>query len=92
MSMQVSVGTVTSHDLFSSLSAGLSPCDSIRECLHLDDKHHLAIQNVSFRGKDNPSSMVLLFWICFCCFSFKNLLEEGRRSGGFAKNVFTSPY
>ncbi len=85
MSKQVSVGTVTSHHLLSILSAGLRPCDGIRGCLHLDDKHHLAIQNVCFRSKDNPSSIALLFWICFCCFSFKNLLEEGR--GGWGGGV-----
>lgn len=82
MSVQVSVATVTSLDLLSILSTGLSPCDGIRECLHLDDKHHLAIQNVCFRGKDNPFSVAMLFRICFCCFSFKkNLQEEARERG-----------
>lgn len=60
MSLLVSVEMVTTHNLLSILSTGISPYDGIGNvCIWMTD--HLAIQNVCFRGKENPSSVALLF-------------------------------
>lgn len=61
------------------LSPGLNPSDGIRVCLHLDDKHHLAIQNVCFRGRENPFSIGMLVGMVLPLFlEIKNLTEVGR--------------